>query len=118
MKKTTAKTAKIKTKKSFSSKHPVSAKKIHFVGIGGTGMSAIAKILLGFGYTVSGSDLNSKGLVKRLKAQGATIYKGHRAENIKKPGLVIISSAISQDNPEVREARKQNIQPNGQFFLI
>lgn len=118
MKKTTAKTAKIKTKRSFSSKHPVSVKKIHFVGIGGTGMSAIAKILLGFGYTVSGSDLNSKGLVERLKAQGATIYKGHCAENIKNPDIVIISSAISQNNPEVHEAIKQNIPVQSRAWML
>lgn len=111
---------KTKVKKSSFSKHPVSAEKVHFIGIGGTGMSAIAKILIGSGYKVSGSDLNSKGLVKRLKAQGAAIYKGHHAENItlRKPDIVIVSSAISPDNPEVREAERRNIPIRSRAWML
>lgn len=95
-----------------------SGKEVHFVGIGGTGMSAIAKILIGSGYKISGSDLNSNGLVQRLKAQGAAIYKGHRAGNIKRPDLVIVSSAIAQDNPELREARRKNIPVHSRAWML
>lgn len=93
-------------------------KPVHFVGIGGSGMSAIAKILLHLGYRVSGSDLNSKGLVKKLKAEGAVIYKGHSAGNIKNPGIVIVSSAISEDNPEVRAAKKRKIPVRSRAWML
>ena len=83
-------------------------KKIHFVGIGGAGMSAIAKILTEKGFAVSGSDLHGSELVEKLKAAGAVIYKGHAAEHVKGVDAIVVSTAISQDNPEVVAAKEQN----------
>ena len=82
---------------------------IHFVGIGGIGMSGIAELLLNLGYKVSGSDLQSSDITGRLKELGGTIYEGHAAENIKGADVVVFSSAIDTDNPEVREAGQQSI---------
>src|SRR5262245_11081066 len=83
--------------------------KIHFVGIGGIGMSGIAEVLLTLGFKVSGSDLKSSSVTERLKKLGATIFEGHRAENIAGVEVVVTSSAIGPDNPEVAEARKRHI---------
>jgi UDP-N-acetylmuramate--alanine ligase len=82
---------------------------IHFIGIGGIGLSAMAKILLEQGYQVSGSDLQSSPLTANLKALGASIYKGHAAGNVGPAELVIMSSAIRPDNPEVVAARQRGI---------
>ena len=82
---------------------------IHFIGIGGIGLSAIAKILLEEGYRVSGSDLQSSSLTANLEALGASIYKGHAAGNVGSAQLVIMSSAIQPDNPEVVAARQRGI---------
>ena len=82
---------------------------IHFIGIGGIGLSAIAKILLEEGYRVSGSDLQSSSLTANLEALGASIYKGHAAGNVGPAELVIMSSAIQPDNPEVVAARQRGI---------
>jgi len=79
---------------------------IHFVGIGGIGMSGIAELLLNLGYRVSGSDLKESDLTKRLAKRGATIYIGHRAEQIEGADVVVVSSAIPSTNPEVVAARK------------
>lgn len=84
-------------------------KKIHFVGIGGAGMSAIAKILLEKGYCVSGSDLHDSEVVEKLRAQGAKIYKGHQRENVLAAEAIVVSTAISCENPEVVEARHRNL---------
>jgi UDP-N-acetylmuramate--alanine ligase len=78
---------------------------IHLIGIGGTGLSAIARLLLEMGYTVSGSDLGESDLTRELISAGATISIGHRSENIRGVDLVVRSSAIQDDNPEVRTAR-------------
>lgn len=83
--------------------------RIHFVGIGGIGMSGIAEVLLNLGYKVSGSDLKASAVTERLGSLGATIFEGHRAENIAGVEVVVTSSAISADNPEVAEARAQHI---------
>ncbi len=85
--------------------------KIHFVGIGGIGMSGIAEVLLNLGYKVSGSDLKSSPVTERLARLGATTFEGHRAENIAEaePEVLVTSSAIARDNPEVAEARKRKI---------
>lgn len=83
--------------------------KIHFIGIGGAGMSAIAKILLEKGYVVSGSDLHDSEMVTKLKLQGAKIYQGHQKENVAGVDAIVVSTAIANDNPEVIEARKQSI---------
>ncbi len=83
--------------------------RIHFVGIGGIGMSGIAAVLLNLGYRVSGSDLRHSNLTARLIALGASITEGHRAENIANAELVIVSSAIARDNPEVAAAHERHI---------
>jgi len=83
--------------------------RIHFVGIGGIGMSGIAEVLLNLGYKVSGSDLRSSSVTQRLAALGATTFEGHRAENIAGAEVVVTSSAISPENPEVAEAHKLHI---------
>jgi len=82
---------------------------IHFVGIGGIGMSGIAEVLLNLGYRVSGSDLKSSSVTQRLAALGAAIFEGHRAENIAGAEVVVTSSAIAHENPEVLEAHKQHV---------
>jgi UDP-N-acetylmuramate--alanine ligase len=81
-------------------------KHIHFVGIGGIGMSGIAEVLLNLGYKVSGSDMNLSDTTKYLKDIGAIIYKGHAASNIAGADVVVISSAVSQENEEVKAAKK------------
>ena len=83
--------------------------RIHFVGIGGIGMSGIAEVLLNLGYKVSGSDLKSSAETQRLAGLGATTFEGHRAENITGAEVVVTSSAISAENPEVTEAHKLHI---------
>jgi UDP-N-acetylmuramate--alanine ligase len=83
--------------------------RIHFVGIGGIGMSGIAEVLLNLGYKVSGSDLKSSSVTERLAAMGAITFAGHRAENIAGAEVVVTSSAISSENPEVIEARRLHI---------
>jgi len=84
-------------------------KRIHFVGIGGIGMSGIAEVLLNLGYTVSGSDLRDSDTVKRLRDLGAVISIGHSGENVSGAGVIVISSAVNETNPEVVEARKTGI---------
>jgi len=83
--------------------------RIHFVGIGGIGMSGIAEVLLNLGYKVSGSDLKSSAATQRLAGLGATTFEGHRTENISGAEVVVTSSAIAADNPEVTEAHKLHI---------
>jgi UDP-N-acetylmuramate--alanine ligase len=83
---------------------------VHFVGIGGIGMSGIAEVLLNLGYKVSGSDLKSSAVTRRLAGLGAAIFEGHHAaENICGAEVVVTSSAIAQENPEVVEAHKLHI---------
>ena len=81
--------------------------RIHLVGIGGIGMSGIAEVLLTLGYSVSGSDTKPSNITERLQNLGATIYEGHKASNVEGAHVVVISSAIKQDNPEVVEAHKR-----------
>ena len=81
---------------------------IHFVGIGGIGMSGIAELLLNLGYRVSGSDLNKTDLTQRLSSLGATIYEGHDKKNIADVDVVVLSSAINFENPEVITAKENN----------
>src|SRR5260370_30442628 len=83
--------------------------RIHFVGIGGIGMRGIAEVLLTLGYKVSGSDLKHSPVTERLSQLGAIIFEGHRAENITGSEVVVASSAISRDNPEVTAAHAQHI---------
>jgi UDP-N-acetylmuramate--alanine ligase len=88
-------------------KHKV--KNVHFVGIGGSGMSGIAEVLINLDFSVSGSDLASNGTTKRLAAFGATIYQGHAEENVKDADVVVVSSAVNEENPEVKAARAKKI---------
>ena len=83
--------------------------RVHFVGIGGIGMSGIAEVLLNLGYKVSGSDLRKSPVTARLISLGASINEGHQAENIAGAEVVIISSAVHRDNPEVLAAHEQHI---------
>jgi len=84
-------------------------KKIHFIGIGGIGMSGIAEVLLGLGLKVHGSDLKTNQISKRLASLGAKIMIGHQAQNVCDADVVVTSSAISHTNPEVIEAQKKGI---------
>ncbi|MBS1816250.1 MAG: UDP-N-acetylmuramate--L-alanine ligase [Acidobacteria bacterium] len=79
--------------------------RIHFIGIGGIGMSGIAEILLTMGFSVSGSDLRSSAVTERLAAMGARIYVGHEAANAREADVVVTSTAVAKSNPEVLEAR-------------
>jgi UDP-N-acetylmuramate--alanine ligase len=88
-------------------KHKV--KNIHFVGIGGSGMSGIAEVLLNLGYTVSGSDLGSNGATQRLARLGAKVTLGHAAQNIEGADAIVTSTAVKGDNPEVIAARAKHI---------
>jgi UDP-N-acetylmuramate--alanine ligase len=83
--------------------------RIHLVGIGGIGMSGIAEVLLTLGYSVSGSDLKPSGITSRLRNLGATIFEGHRAEQVEGAHVVVISSAVKPDNPEIVESHKRKI---------
>ena len=82
---------------------------IHFVGIGGIGMSGIAEVLHNLNYEVTGSDLKDSRTTKRLSSLGIKVYIGHAAENVDDAHVLVISSAVAEDNPEVREARKKFI---------
>lgn len=84
-------------------------KNVYFVGIGGIGMSGIAEVLINLGFKVSGSDRQLTDITENLKSLGATIYDGHDAANVKDIDVVVISSAVKQDNPEVQAAHRQNI---------
>ncbi len=83
--------------------------RVHFVGIGGIGMSGIAEVLLNLGYKVSGSDLKSSAITQRLAGLGAMISEGHKAENVAGAEVVVASSAVARDNPELNEARARHI---------
>jgi UDP-N-acetylmuramate--alanine ligase len=83
--------------------------RVHFVGIGGIGMSGIAEVLLNLGYKISGSDLKTSSVTQRLAGLGAIIFEGHRAENVAGAEVVVTSSAIAADNPEVVESHQNHI---------
>ena len=85
------------------------SQRVHFIGIGGIGMSGIAEILLTMGYAVSGSDLRGSSTTERLERLGATIFLGHAAGNAAASDVVVTSSAVAKDNPEVVEARARKI---------
>jgi UDP-N-acetylmuramate--alanine ligase len=88
---------------------PLNIGLIHFVGIGGIGMSGIAELLHTLGYQVRGSDLTDNANVKRLRTQGIEVFVGHRAENIQSASVVVVSSAVKRDNPELMAARYARI---------
>ena len=79
---------------------------IHFIGIGGIGMSGIAEVLFSQGYEIQGSDLLNNSNTKRLKKKGIKIFLGHSPKNLKGVNIVVISSAIKNNNPELRFAKK------------
>jgi UDP-N-acetylmuramate--alanine ligase len=81
----------------------------HFVGIGGAGMGGIAEVLLNLGYRVSGSDLRENAVTRRLARQGARIWIGHDAAHVASCDVVVVSSAVNEDNPEVKAARERRI---------
>jgi UDP-N-acetylmuramate--alanine ligase len=85
------------------------AQRVHFIGIGGIGMSGIAEILLNLGYAVSGSDVKRSAITERLAQLGATVFEGHAAANVLGSGVVVASSAVNESNPEVAEARATKI---------
>jgi UDP-N-acetylmuramate--alanine ligase len=91
----------------FSMKHKV--KRVHFVGIGGAGMSGIAEVLLNLGFEVSGSDLAHNAATRRLAGLGAAVHRGHASGQIANADVIIVSTAVSPDNPEVLAARDAQI---------
>ena len=94
---------------SVSTKFPVEIGPIHFIGIGGIGMSGIAEILINLGYTVQGSDLKETEITSRLERMGASIKIGHNKNNLMNVAVVVISSAINSDNPELIHARSNGL---------
>ncbi|GJE73361.1 UDP-N-acetylmuramate--L-alanine ligase [Methylorubrum podarium] len=82
---------------------------IHFIGIGGIGMSGIAEVMANLGYTVQGSDANDNANVRRLSENGIRTFVGHKAENVENAALVVVSTAIRRDNPELVEARERRL---------
>src|SRR5262245_16012970 len=84
-------------------------KRVHFTGIGGSGMCGIGGVLLTLGYEVSGSDLKLSEVTERLVAHGAKVAQGHRAGNINGAQVVVYSSAVDRENPELIEARRLGI---------
>lgn len=88
----------------------VEKKRVHFIGIGGYGMSAIARVLLDLGFPVSGSDVAENSLVERLIDRGAKVTIGHQEENVNGAELIVYSTSISQDNVEIQEAKRQGIE--------
>lgn len=91
---------------------------LHFTGIGGIGMSGIAEVLLTLGYEISGSDLRLSPITERLQSLGAKIWEGHQAGNIEGAKVLVVSSAVDESNPEVREARRLGIPviPRGELL--
>lgn len=81
----------------------------HFIGIGGSGMGPLASLMLAKGYTVSGSDLKESPVVKQLREKGAEVFIGHRAENVDGAQILVYSSAVTPENPEMKEAKRLNI---------
>jgi len=92
-----------------ATKLPLDVGPIHFVGIGGIGMSGIAEVLLNHGYSVQGSDLKATKITDRLAGMGAQVFEGQRAENLENAAVVVISSAIKKGNPELDEARRRKL---------
>ncbi len=80
-------------------------RKVHFVGIGGVGMAGIAEVMLHLGYEISGSDQSRNALVQRLENQGVKVYQGHDKEYVENIDVLVISSAIPSENPEIQQAR-------------
>ncbi len=86
-----------------------SVKRVHFIGIGGSGMCPLAEILLNEGYSISGSDISDGDTLQRMIGMGVPVFMGHKAENIEGAQLVVYTAAVKQDNPELAAAREHNI---------
>ena len=84
-------------------------KKVHFIGIGGIGMSGIARLMLAAGFKVTGSDLNDSEITRGLKSEGAGVFLGHNAANLGHSDIVVVSSAIRPDNPELKRAYEAGV---------
>lgn len=84
--------------------------KVHFIGIGGIGMSALAQILLSKGYIVTGSDVKKNNLTDTIESKGGKVFEGHQLENVRDAQVVIYSSSIAKENPELTEARRRGLQ--------
>ena len=93
-------------------------KRVHMIGIGGSGMCPLAEILHSKGYILSGSDNNESDPLKRIRNLGIKVYMGHSAENVGDSELVVYSAAISQDNPELCEARSKGIPTMERSLLL
>jgi UDP-N-acetylmuramate--alanine ligase len=105
-------------KKQYHSKMFFKPQHLHFVGIGGIGMSGIAEVLLNLGYQVSGSDLRLGPITQRLASLGARIHQGHDPSHLAGAKVVVVSSAVGEDNPEVQEARRRQVPviPRGELL--
>ena len=97
------------TQIALSTKVPFDIGPIHFVGIGGIGMSGIAEMLLNLGYSVQGSDMRENANVARLRSKGANIFIGQKAEQVTGAGAIVMSTAIPLDNVEIVEAKRLQI---------
>jgi len=99
--------------KQISQRHAANAmgrmRRLHFIGVGGSGMNGIAQVMLNLGYEISGSDLSENAATRRLAEQGAIIYKGHAADNVNDADAIIVSTAVNDDNPEVIAAHEKRI---------
>ncbi len=84
-------------------------RRIHMIGVGGTGMSGIAEVLVNLGYEVAGSDIRASAVTERLQARGVEVFIGHRAENVRSADVVVSSSAVDETNPEVAAAREGRV---------
>src|SRR5437868_14306490 len=93
----------------ISHKLPINVGVLHFIGIGGIGMSGIAEVLHNLGYTVQGSDASDSANVKRLRDKGIAVSIGHAAENLGAAAVVVVSTAIRRDNPELMAAREARL---------
>ncbi len=98
-----------KSSKTVAFKNPFDYRVVHLVGIGGIGMSGIAEVLHNLGYEVRGSDMRDSESVERMRSLGIKVFIGHRPENVHNAHVVVISSAVSEDNPEVVEAKRLHI---------
>src|SRR3989304_7123985 len=94
------------------------ARKVHFIGIGGSGMCGIAEVLLNLRYQVTGSDLRLSAVTERLERLGARVWEGHEAAHVGDAEAAVVSSAVRSDNPEVVEARRRQIPgiPRGEML--
>src|SRR5690606_23451965 len=96
-------------RRSFSVPEMRRIKRIHFVGIGGSGMSGIAEVLLNLGYQITGSDLRGSDVTRRLETLGAKVFVGHEEDHVQGADVVVCSSAVRESNPEISGARAARI---------